>query len=320
MTIVMLLNISGKRVRKLPKSDSSIIAEIRNLAKKRNAVILSHNYQLGEVQDIADYLGDSLELSQKAAKTKADVIVFCGVHFMAETASILSPDKVVLIPDKEAGCPMANMISAERLRSLKAKHPKATIVSYVNSTAGVKAESDICCTSANAVKVVKSVEAKDIIFVPDKYLATYVAGKVKKNIIPWNGFCPTHIKILPEHVMKQKELHPGAEIIVHPECTPPVIAMADKVLSTGGMCKFAKKSDFSEIIIGTEIGLLHRLRKENPEKQFYPASDKAVCPNMKKINVEKILWTLQDMKPEVKVTEDIRIKSKKALDRMLRVS
>lgn len=304
----------------MPKSDSSIIAEIRNLAKKRNAVILSHNYQLGEVQDIADYLGDSLELSQKAAKTKADVIVFCGVHFMAETASILSPDKVVLIPDKEAGCPMANMISAERLRSLKAKHPKATIVSYVNSTAGVKAESDICCTSANAVKVVKSVEAKDIIFVPDKYLATYVAGKVKKNIIPWNGFCPTHIKILPEHVMKQKELHPGAEIIVHPECTPPVIAMADKVLSTGGMCKFAKKSDFSEIIIGTEIGLLHRLRKENPEKQFYPASDKAVCPNMKKINVEKILWTLQDMKPEVKVTEDIRIKSKKALDRMLRVS
>ena len=303
-----------------PEPTSSITAEIKKLAKRRNAVILSHNYQIGEVQNIADYLGDSLELSQKAAETSADVIVFCGVHFMAETASILSPDKVVLIPDENAGCPMANMISAERLRSLKAKHPKATVVSYVNSTAEVKAESDICCTSANALRVVESVQAKDVIFVPDKYLATYVGGNVKKNIIPWNGFCPTHIKILPEHVMRQKELHPEADIIVHPECTPPVIALANKVLSTGGMCRHVKKSNFSETIVGTEVGILYRLRKENPKKRFYPASEKAICPNMKKINLYKIFWALQDMKPEVKVPENIRAKAKKALDRMLEVS
>ncbi|UCH32487.1 MAG: quinolinate synthase NadA [Candidatus Bathyarchaeota archaeon] len=304
----------------MSKLDSSIAVEIRRLAKKKNAVILSHNYQPGEVQNIADYLGDSLELSRQAAKTSADTIVFCGVHFMAETASILSPDKIVLIPDKKAGCPMANMISAERLHSLRAKHPKATVVSYVNSTAEVKAESDICCTSANAVRVVKSREEKDIIFVPDKYLAAYVAGFVEKEIIPWNGFCPTHVKILPEHVTRQKELHPEAEVIVHPECTPPVIELADEVLSTGGMCKHAKKSAFSEMIVGTEIGLLYRLRKENPKKKFYPASDKAICPNMKKISLDKILWALQDMKPEVKVPEEIRVQAKKALDRMLAVS
>ena len=305
---------------KISKPRSSIAAEIRELAKRRNAIILAHNYQLGEVQDIADYLGDSLELSQKAAKTDADVILFCGVHFMAETASILSPDKTVLTPEENAGCPMANMITPERLRALKVKHPGATVVTYVNSTAEVKAESDVCCTSANALKVVESVKTPEVIFVPDKYLAAYVSRKTKKKIIPWAGYCPTHIKILPEDILKQKKLHPDAEVIVHPECTPPVIELADKVLSTGGMCKRAKESDFSEIIVGTEVGLLHRLRKENPEKKFYPASDKAICPNMKKINLEKVLRSLQNLKKEVKVPKDIRVKVKIALDRMLETS
>lgn len=302
----------------LPRSDS-MKTKIRELVQRRNAVILAHNYQIGEVQDVADYLGDSLELSQTAARTNADIIVFCGVHFMAETASILSPDKTVLTPEEDAGCPMANMISAERLHTLKTKHPDATVVCYVNSTAEVKAESDICCTSANAVKVVKSVKASDIIFVPDKYLAAYVGTKVKRKIIPWNGFCPTHVKILPEHILNQKRLHPNAEVMVHPECTPPVIALADKVLSTGGMCKYAKRSNSPEFIVGTETGLLHRLRKENPDKRFYPTSNHATCPNMKKINLSKILWTLQDMKTEVKVPVEIRMKAKRALDKMLAV-
>ena len=303
----------------LPRSDS-MTTRIRELAERRNAVILAHNYQIGEVQDVADYLGDSLELSQTAARIDADVIVFCGVHFMVETASILSPDKIVLTPEVDAGCPMANMISAERLHTLKTRHSDATVVCYVNSTAEVKAESDICCTSANAVKVVESVEASDIIFIPDKYLAAYVGTQVKRNIIPWNGFCPTHVKILPEHVLNKKRLHPNAEVMVHPECTPPVIALADKVLSTGGMCKYANKSNSPEFIVGTEIGLLHRLRKENPDKKFYTASDHAICPNMKKINLSKIMWSLQDMKTEVKVPEEIRIRAKRAVDKMLEVT
>lgn len=305
---------------RLPKPGSSITTKIQELAKRSNAVILVHNYQRGEIQDIADYLGDSLELSRKAARTDAEVIVFCGVHFMAETASILSPDKIVLTPDEDAGCPMANMISADRLKELKSKYPHATVVTYVNSTAVVKAESDICCTSANAVDVVKSIETPEIIFVPDKYLAAYVQTKVKKTIIPWNGYCPTHVKILPEDVLKQKKLHPAAEVMVHPECTPPVIALADKVLSTGGMCKYASRSSAPEIIVGTEVGLLHRLRKENPDKMFFPASDYAVCPNMKKITLSKLLWALQEMKMEVTIPEDIWKKAKRALDNMLKVS
>ncbi|UCD96410.1 MAG: quinolinate synthase NadA [Candidatus Bathyarchaeota archaeon] len=301
-------------------NSSSIVSKIRDLARKRNAVILAHNYQRGDVQDAADYLGDSLELSQNAARINTDVIVFCGVHFMAETASILSPDKVVLTPDEDAGCRMADMISVDRLRSLKSTHPDATVVSYVNSTAAVKAESDVCCTSANAVEVIASIEAPEIIFVPDKYLAAYVQTKVSRKIIPWSGYCPTHVKILPEDVQRQKQLHPAAKVIVHPECTPPVIALADDVLSTGGMCKYASRSSAAEIIVGTEIGLLHRLRKENPDKVFYAASDRAVCPNMKTITLPKLLWALQEKKTEVKVPETIRIKAKEALDRMLEVS
>jgi len=299
--------------------ERTLADKIRDLKKLRNAVIVAHNYQRDEVQDIADYVGDSLGLSQEAAKSHADVIVFCGVHFMAETASILSPSKTILMPDLGAGCPMANMITAESLRTLKKKHPEATVVCYVNTTAEVKAESDICCTSSNAVKVVESVEGSEVIFVPDKYLAHYVSTKTKKKIIPWNGYCPTHFRILPEHILTQKGLHPEAEVMVHPECTPPVIALADKVLSTGGMCKYAKESKASEIIVGTEIGILHRLRKENPNKKFYPASESAICPNMKLATVEKVFWSLENMKYVVKVPDDIRISARNAVDKMLRV-
>lgn len=295
----------------------SLIEKINRLKKHRNAIILAHNYQIGEVQDIADYVGDSLGLSQLAAKSNARVIVFCGVHFMAETASILCPDKKVLMPDVNAGCPMANMITAKSLLELKGKYPKAKVVCYVNTTAEVKAESDICCTSSNAVKVVESIQEPEVIFVPDKYLAHYVSTKTEKKIIPWKGFCPSHIKILPEQILKQKKFHPNAKIMVHPECTPPVIDLADKVLSTGGMCRYAKKSEALEIIVGTEVGILHRLRKENPDKKFYPASELAVCPNMKLTTLEKILWSLQDIKYEVKVPRNISLKAKEAVDKML---
>jgi len=293
------------------------VKSINDLRKQRNAIILAHNYQIDEVQDIADFVGDSLGLSQSAAKSDADVIVFCGVHFMAETASILCPDKTVLMPDARAGCPMANMITAEALRALKNEHPGTPVVCYVNTSAAVKAECDVCCTSANAVKVVESIREPDVIFVPDRYLANYVSTKTEKKVISWNGFCPTHMKILPEHIIQQKKLHPEAEVMVHPECTPPVIALADAVFSTGGMCKYARESKSREFIIGTEVGILHKLRKENPGKAFYPASELAVCPNMKLTTLEKVLWSLQDMKYEVRVPEDIRLRARKAVDRML---
>jgi len=298
-------------------SSSSIIERIQELKEKKNAIILAHNYQSGEVQDIADYLGDSLELSQKAAKSNADVIVFCGVRFMAETASILCPKKTVLVPESDAKCPMANMITAESLRTLKQKWPNAIVVCYINTTASVKAESDICCTSSNAVKVVEISKENEAIFVPDKYLAHYVSTKVEKKIIPWHGFCPTHVKILPEHIKKQRKLHPNAEVMVHPECTPPVIALADIVLSTGGMCKYARTSKAKEIIVGTEVGLLHRLKKENPDKMFFPASELAVCPNMKLTTLEKVLWSLEDMKHEVRVPQAVAMKARKAVEKML---
>lgn len=295
-----------------------LIAKIEQLKKERNAVILVHNYQQGEVQDIADYLGDSLGLSQTASQTKADVIVFCGVRFMAETASILSPDKKIIMPDENAGCPMADMITRQQLVDLKKEHPRAMVVGYVNTSAEVKAELDICCTSANAVKVIESLQdASEIIFVPDKYLGSYVAGQSKRELILWNGYCSTHTGILPEHVMKQKELHPEAKVIVHPECTPPVIGLADEVLSTDGMCSYAKKTLAGEIIVGTEIGMLYKLRKENPHKKFYPASIHAVCLNMKLTTLEKVLWALEEMKYEVSVSEDIRARARGALDRML---
>lgn len=297
-----------------------IIEKINKLKKKRNAVILVHNYQLPEVQYIADFVGDSLGLSRTASQTDADVIVFCGVHFMAETASILCPKKIVLIPDINAGCPMADMTNRKGLKALKKEHPQAMVVGYVNTSAEVKAELDICCTSTNAVKVAESLkDVKEIIFVPDKYLADYVSTKTNKKFISWDGYCPTHVKILPEDILKQKKTHPNAKVIVHPECTPAVIQLADEVLSTEGMCRYARASNASEIIVGTEIGLVYRLQKENPEKKFYPATEQAICPSMKLTTLEKVLWCLEDMKYEVKVIEKIRLKARKAVDRMLEV-
>ncbi len=301
----------------LKNSDDELIDKIVSLKKKRTAVILAHNYQLGQVQDIADFVGDSLELSQKAAKTDADVIVFCGVHFMAETASILCPDKVVLLPEIHARCPMAAMITAQQLREKKKEYPKAMVVCYVNSSAEVKAESDICCTSANAVEVTESLESEEILFVPDQYLGDYVSTKTDKKIIPWPGFCSTHAKIQPWHITDLKKEYPQAKVIVHPECRPEVIALADEVLSTGGLCRYANRDDVKEVIVGTESGIIHRLRKENPGKKFIPVSKHAICPSMKLTTLESVLWSLQEMAYEIKVTEEIRLKAKTAVDKML---
>ena len=294
--------------------------KIQALKKKRDAVILAHNYQLPEVQDVADFRGDSLELSRIAAKTSAKVIVFCGVHFMAETASILSPQKLVIMPDVSAGCPMANMITAEDLRELKREHPKAVAIGYVNTSAEVKAELDVCCTSTNAVAVVGAFKNKEeIIFVPDKYLADYVSKRTGRKLISWNGFCPTHVKILPEDIRREKKFHPFAKVIVHPECLPQVVAMADAVLSTSQMSKYAQESEAKEFIVGTEVGLIYRLKKDNPQKEFYPASERAACPNMKRTTEEKILWALEELKEEVKVPDDIRSRARISIDRMLEI-
>ena len=299
--------------------DAGLIEKILDLKKRRGAVILAHNYQLGEVQDIADFVGDSLELSQNAAKTNANVIVFCGVHFMAETASILCPDKVVLLPDTNAGCPMADMITAERLREMKREHPQAVVVCYINTSAEVKAESDICCTSANVVKLVENLDAREILFIPDQYLGNYVSARTGKEMILWPGFCPTHARIQPERIKELKQEYPRAKVVVHPECRPEVIALADEVLSTGGMCRYARRDEVREMVVGTELGIIHRLRKENPGKRFIPVSEQAICPNMKLITLEKVLWSLEEMDPEVKVSQGVRLRAKAAVDKMLQI-
>jgi quinolinate synthase len=301
------------------KQGNPVVEKILKLKKEKNAVILAHNYQRPEVQDIGDFVGDSLELSQKAASTSADVILFCGVLFMAETASILSPEKTVLLPDARAGCPMADMITAEQLRQKKKELPDATVVTYVNSSAEVKAESDYCCTSSNGVKVVQSLENDEIIFVPDQYLGDYIAKKTGKKMTLWPGYCPTHVRILPQDIIRQKQKYPEAKVVVHPECRPEVIALADDALSTSGIIHYAARDDVSELIVGTEVEILHRLRKENPGKTFIPASEKAVCPNMKRITLEKMLKSLETMSPQIKVPEDIRLKAKAAVDRMLAI-
>ncbi|MFH1458399.1 MAG: quinolinate synthase NadA [Candidatus Omnitrophota bacterium] len=294
--------------------------KIRELKKKRNAVILSHNYQLPEVQDVADYRGDSLELSRIASETSAEVIVFCGVHFMAETASILCPHKKVIMPDVNSGCPMAHMITVEDLRKLKREHPQAVVVGYVNTSAEVKAELDYCCTSTNAVAVVNALkDREEIIFVPDKYLADFVQKQTGKKLVASNGYCPTHVKILPEDIKREREFHPRAKVIVHPECLPQVVAMADAALSTSRMVKFAQETEVKEVIVGTEVGLIYRLKADNPEKEFYPASERAVCPNMKRTTQEKILWSLEELREEVRVPDEIRLRAKKAIDRMLEI-
>ncbi|HEX9916385.1 MAG TPA: quinolinate synthase NadA [candidate division Zixibacteria bacterium] len=301
--------------------NNNITKRILELKEKRKAIILAHNYQLGEVQDIADYVGDSLGLSQTASKTEAEVIIFCGVHFMAETASLLCPNKLVLMPDLNAGCAMANMITLRQLRETKRRHPHAVVICYINSTAQIKAESDYCCTSANAVKIVEHIpKDREVLFIPDKYLGSYVASQLKRDLILWEGYCPTHRRILAEDILKNKNLHPKAEVLVHPECTPDVIAMADKVLSTSGIIRYVSESSSEEFIIGTEIGILHALKKKEPNKKFYPASLLADCSNMKLTNLEKILWSLEDMLYEIKVPQDIAAKARKSIERMLELS
>ncbi|MFC1934904.1 quinolinate synthase NadA [Chloroflexota bacterium] len=298
-------------------SNAGLTKGILKLKKERDALILAHNYQSGEIQDIADFVGDSLELSLRAAGTDSRVIVFCGVNFMAETASILCPDKTVLLPDINAGCPMADMVTAERLIEKKRELPGVTVVCYINSSADVKAESDVCCTSANAVKVIAGLDAGEILFVPDQYLGHYASLKAGKKTILWPGYCPTHLMIQPEHLARLKQDYPQAKVAVHPECKTEVIALADEVLGTGGICRYARQGNVGMMIVGTETGMLHRLRKENPGKKFIPASEQAVCPRMKLITLEKVLWSLEDMAPVVSVPEKIRLKAKAAVDKMI---
>lgn len=297
-----------------------LFQRIKKLKEQRKAVILAHNYQPGEIQDLADFTGDSLGLSIKASQTDAQVIVFCGVWFMAETAAILCPGKTVLLPDKSAGCPLADMITAEQLRQLKQKNPGALVVCYVNSSAEVKAESDYCCTSANAVELVNSLPAdRTIIFVPDQHLGRFVAERTGRDLILWPGYCPTHVLITEDDIKNAKGGHPGAVVMAHPECTEPVKALADQLLSTGQMLKFAAKSPAKKFIVATEIGIIHTLKKQNPQAEFIAASDRAVCPNMKKITLAKIIGSLEDMQYKVTVPEEIAKRAKKSLDRMVEI-
>lgn len=318
-----------------------IIDEILRLKEKRRAIILAHNYQRPEVQDIADFTGDSLELSRRAATIDCDVIVFCGVHFMAESASILSPNKTVLLPEIKAGCPMADMVTVSEprrplpifkgyavqptfefpieftLKDLKAKYPGVPVVAYVNTTAAVKAESDVCCTSANVIQVVNSIEGDTVISIPDKNLSMWAQKHSKKRIISWDGFCNVHDRITAQDVMRARELYPNAQLIAHPECRLEVLELAEHVASTSGMIKYCKESTHSEFIVGTETGIIHRLQKDSPDKSFYPLRADMVCPNMKITNLNSILTALMEMKHIVKVDEETRIKAKSALDRML---
>jgi len=293
--------------------------EIRRLKAEKNAVILAHNYQRPEIQDIADFVGDSLNLSMEAAKTKADIIVFCGVLFMAETAKILSPGKTVLLPEKEAGCPMADMITGEMLRKLKEDHPQASVLCYVNTSAEVKAESHLCCTSANAVQMVQEALADkdEIIFVPDKYLADYTSKKTGRRFICWEGFCPIHASIRPEHIERQKALHPEAPVIVHPECPPEIIALSDYVASTEGMCRLVHDLQAREFIIGTEEGICYRMKKENPDKVFYALDPPVICPDMKKTNLMSVWRALTEGSHEITVPDEISVRARQAIEGMI---
>ncbi len=300
--------------------DKKIIkSTIADLKEKNNAIILAHNYQIPEIQDIADFVGDSLDLAMKATKTDAQNIVFCGVDFMAESAKILNPDKNVIHPDPKAKCPMAAMVDAESLTALKKEHPLAKVVSYINTSAEVKALSDICCTSSNGTKIVRTLPAKEIIFVPDRNLGLYIQRTIKdKKMILWPGICPTHHNISKKELLELKKKHPEAEILVHPECTPEVIDIADHTFSTNGMVNYSKQSDVKEFIIGTEKDICHRLKKEKPNKIFYPLKS-AICPNMKKITLEKVLNSLKTLEPKVKLSDEIMEMAKTPLQRMMDV-
>ena len=302
------------------KSKEEISQVVNHMRKQRDALILAHNYQLDEVQDIADFVGDSFALCKAAAEAKEKLIIFCGVHFMAETAAILSPEKTIVLPAPDAGCPLADTVNVHDLQALKDKYPGAKVVTYINSPANVKAISDICCTSANAVKVVRSLPEKQIIFVPDRNLGAYVQQQVpEKEIILWPGSCITHERVQEKEVNTVRELFPDALILVHPECTPSVTKLADFVGSTSQILEFAKNSSAHRFVIGTEMGIIHRLRKENPKKEFYSLSPRLVCPNMKKNTLEKVLNSLLYLKEEIKVPEEIRGKAKNALDKMLQI-
>lgn len=299
---------------------SQRIEKIQQLKKDLNAVILAHNYQNPEIQDLADFTGDSLGLSIKAAETDASVIVFCGVQFMAETAAVLSPEKTVLLPDKLAGCPLADMITADQLRELKQKHPRALVVCYVNSSAEVKAESDYCCTSANAVEVVSSLpKDRPIIFVPDQNLGQFVSEQTGRDLILWPGYCHVHVVITEDDIKNAKAKYPEAIVMTHPECTEPVKALSDQLLSTGQMLRYAAESRDKQFIIATEIGIIHALKKQNPRAEFIPVTEKAICPNMKRITLEKILWSLQDLQYIVTIPKEMRLRAKNALDRMVEI-
>jgi len=294
-----------------------MLEKIQQLKNERRAILLAHNYQPDEIQALADFTGDSLELARKSAELDADTVVFCGVHFMAETAAILNPEKKILIPDATAGCPMADMVTAEALRAEKQKHPGAKVVCYVNSTAEVKAESDICCTSANAVQIVRSLGDAPVLFVPDKNLGQWVGEQLGRELILWPGYCPTHQRIRAAELLAARAAHPNAEALVHPECPKDVRDLATHCLSTGQMCRHARASNANEFIIVTEAGIFYRLKTENLGKQFYPVGEGAWCANMKKCTLEKILWCLEDLAPEVRVEPTVASRAKRAIDAML---
>ncbi len=293
--------------------------EIRRLAKERNALLLAHNYQRDEIQEMADITGDSLGLSMEAARTDKDVIVFCGVHFMAESASILAPEKIVLLPRPDAGCPMADMVTAEGLREMKARHPGVPVVTYVNSSAAVKAESDICCTSSNAVNVVNSLDADEVLLVPDRNLGRYIATHTDKVCHFWEGYCPTHDRLKVADVERALAEHPDALFMAHPECPPEILKLAQHICSTSGMYEFARQSAAKKFIVGTEAGILYRLRRDNPDKEFILPSPSLICPNMKLTSLEDVLKSLQTMSPEITVPAETRERAKVTLDRMLAV-
>jgi quinolinate synthase len=300
--------------------DQRLLDTIQELKAQRKAVILAHNYQPAEIQDLADFCGDSLGLSIQASKTEAEVIVFCGVRFMAETAAILSPEKTVLMPEPTAGCPMADMITAEQLRRAKSEHPEALVVCYVNSSAEVKAESDYCCTSSNAVAVVQSLPAdKEILFVPDQHLGRFVQDQTGRNLILWPGYCSTHVFISEDEIEKARQEHPRAVVMAHPECSEPVKDRADALLSTGQMLDFVKDSAAREFIVATENGMVHPLKKARPDAKFVPASERGICHNMKKTTVEKVLASLENLQYEVTVPTEIRTRAQRSLQRMVEI-
>jgi quinolinate synthase len=299
---------------------ADLASQIRSKASERRAVILAHNYQRPEVQDVADFVGDSLGLSRHAAATDAEVIVFCGVHFMAETAKILAPEKTVVLPEMRAGCPMADMITADKLREWKAQYPGVPVVTYVNSSAEVKALTDICCTSANAPQVVRSLGVGRVLFAPDRNLAHWVVSQVPEvQVIPWPGFCPTHERITAAQVHDAKSAHPRAKVMAHPECRPDVLELANAVLSTSGMLRYAAETDADEFIVVTEQGLLHGLRKAAPGKRFYTLDPEPVCPNMKLTTLVKVLEALDTLEPRVEVPEDVRLAALASVERMIAI-